>query len=49
MFTDVREHGVITRLLLDPKTDPWELERVGREHRLRTVSYLCSEHEGAEV
>lgn len=37
---DVREHGVITRLLLDPTTDPWELERVGREHRLRTASYL---------
>ena len=40
---DVREHGVITRMLLDPSTDPWDLERVAREHRLRTVSYLRSE------
>ena len=42
---DVREHGVITRLLLDPHTDPWELERVGREHRLRTASYLRAQRD----
>jgi DNA-binding GntR family transcriptional regulator len=37
---DLREHELITRLLLDPATDPWELERIGREHRLRTAAYM---------
>lgn len=46
---DVREHEMITRLLLDPSTDPWHLERVAREHRMRTAAYLRSEQEASRT
>ncbi len=37
---DIREHEEILRLLHAPDTDRWALERVAREHRMRTATYF---------